>query len=62
MKIICTKAEFAELVRSCMFSSYQEECSGCVFSFFCAQGGQMTEGDLMQRIEDVCEIGDEDDG
>lgn len=58
MKIICTKEEFAGLVRACeqIGASSYTSCSGCVFNTVCAQDGDPSDGDIMYRIEDICEI------
>jgi hypothetical protein len=55
MKIICENVhEFAQLVRSCEGGS----CSGdgCPFWSFCACGGQRCPDEIMDCIEDICEI------
>lgn len=55
MKILCTKDEFALLVRSCM--GEHSTCSGCPFAFVCSQGGdEIFDDDIMEKIEDICEI------
>lgn len=59
MKIKCTKYEFAELVRNCI---PEEGCSRCVFRTACSAGDEPHSDDIMERIEDICEIGDGEDG
>lgn len=58
MKIICTKEELTMLVRSCMYGSHDENCCGCAFADVCSQDGDPQDGDIMCRIEDICEISD----
>lgn len=64
MKIVCSKEEFARLVRNCEHStsSYPAGCSGCVFSTFCTQSGDASDDEIMTVIEDICEIGAEANG
>ena len=58
MKIVCSKNEFATLVRACelITSSSYNRCSSCVFAPICSQGGDLTDDDIMCVIEDICEI------
>lgn len=66
MKILCTKEEFAELVRSCQMSQtglLDGGCSGCVFCGMCREGDHTDdEYYLMNQIEDICEIVSDSDG
>lgn len=55
MKIICNKKEFAELVRNCDGTLFNDGCNCCVFVGLCSQGCSLdTSG--MDFIEDICEI------
>ena len=57
MKIICTKNEFAQLVRSCAWSLEHEDCNGCMFMLMCSGDG--TREDTIYEIsgiEDICEV------
>ena len=57
MKIICSKDEFAALVRQCYRGSRDYSCDGCLFSSICTAGReQMYEDQVMSRIEDICEV------
>lgn len=63
MKIICSKQEFAALVRSCMGSARFEACAGCPFAGICTAGGEpVYDEQIMTRIEDICEIEVEEHG
>lgn len=59
MKLECTKQEFVELVRNC---SPDDGCNGCVFYTVCSIGGEPYQDSIMERIEDICEIGGGADG
>ena len=50
MKILCSKEEFALLVRECQLCEAQHKCEGCLFSGIC------TKTDEMNCIEDICRI------
>ncbi len=57
MKIVCSKEEFAALVRECYRSATVESCKGCLFSSVCTAGYDILNDDhVMTRIEDICEI------
>ena len=56
MEIWCDKNEFARLVRSCAFVTGEDRCGGCVFAPVCAQGGDLMDGDVMYKVEDICRI------
>lgn len=57
MKIVCNKSEFAMLVRNCQRSRVEDGCCGCIFGYFCSQGTEFVdEDDVMDKIEDICEI------
>ena len=57
MKILCSKEEFAALVRQCYRSAMDCRCDGCPFSPVCTCGiEQCYENQIMSRIEDICEI------
>ena len=56
MKIVCSKNEFARLVRSCEQAAKGFRCSSCVFAGLCTQGGDPTDDEIMCGIEDICEI------
>lgn len=56
MKIICTKSEFAMLVRSCAYALQMEDCKNCWFSGICSENNAISDGEIMSCIEDVCEI------
>lgn len=57
MKIICSKEEFAALVRECYRCAREEACTGCPFSPVCTACGNFDYDDqIMTRIEDICEI------
>ena len=58
MKIICSKNEFAGMVRVCerVCQDMYKSCSGCVFNNVCSSGGDPGDGDIMFGIEDICEI------
>lgn len=57
MRIVCTKDEFAKLVRECSISSREEQCCGCVFAPVCSQAQDITDDyEIMSCIEDICEI------
>lgn len=59
MKIICSKDEFAALVRECYRSARDEGCTGCPFAPVCTAGVDPDYDDqIMTRIEDICEIGE----
>ncbi len=61
MKILCTKDEFALLVRNCM--GKHSTCSGCPFACICSQGSDdILDSDIMEKIEDICEIVSDQDG
>lgn len=62
MKIICSKDEFALLVRFCMATECESDCSGCIFETVCMKGEEMCEGAWMSRIENICEIGETANG
>lgn len=51
MKIICTKHEFAELIRACYTNS---NCDGCILS-------RISESDKANCIEDHTEIMEDED-
>ena len=38
MKIVCTKKEFCDLVRSCAFARLENACRGCALSGICGDG------------------------
>ena len=57
MKILCSKEEFASLVRSCLIGARYEACVGCPFACVCSAGGEpVFDEQIMTRIEDICEI------
>lgn len=57
MKIICNQKEFAALVRECYSGCRDERCAGCPFRGICSSGREeFYDGELMSRIEDLCEI------
>lgn len=61
MKIICNQSEFAALIRSCTYSLIENSsCSGCVFAEICSQECDMSDEDIMSRIEDICTIAEVD--
>ena len=62
MKIICSKEKFAQLVRFCATNEFENGCRGCLFECVCMKGDELCEGAWMERIEDVCEIGEGSDG
>ena len=62
MKIICTKEEFARLVRFCSEKEHENMCRGCIFECVCTQHEEWYEGAWLTRIEDVCEIVSDIDG
>lgn len=55
MKIICTKEEFAALVKSCMGGQIYDNCRGCIMGALCSQG-EINDDIPMSEIEDVCEV------
>lgn len=58
MKIICNKMEFAQLVRNCAWSHDNEGCCGCIFITMCSGVDQPDGSELMESIEDICEVKD----
>lgn len=50
MKILCSKEEFALLVRECQLCESEMRCADCLFTGVCQQGMDM------DHIEDICEI------
>ena len=56
MKIICNKREFALLVRECALTKNEDTCRGCLFASICAQGGDSLYDEIMEAIEDICEV------
>ena len=62
MRIICSKDEFAKLVRECMAAEIEGACRGCIFGGVCSKGDPLGDGDWMTGIEDVCNIGEDSNG
>ena len=60
MKIICTKSEFAMLVRNCAYDHSATDCRYCWFQHSCSEMNTMTEPEIMSSIEDICTIEDGD--
>ena len=60
MKIICTKSEFAMLIRNCQYDKCFEDCENCWFQHICSEMNAMTETEIMSSIEDICTIEDGD--
>lgn len=58
MKIICTKSEFAMLVRNCVYDHDATDCRHCWFQHICSEMNAMTEKEIMSSIEDICTIED----
>lgn len=58
MKIICTKSEFAMLIRNCQYDRCFDECKNCWFQQICSEMNEMTETEIMSSIEDICTIED----
>ena len=58
MKIICTKDEFAFLVRNCWHDYADEECNNCWFCAICSQMNAVSETEIMSCIDDICVIED----
>ena len=54
MKIICTKSEFAMLIRNCQYDKCFEDCKKCWFQHICSEMNAMTETEIMSSIEDIC--------
>lgn len=51
MKIVCSKQEFALMVRACECNLISDTCNGCLFYGLCKSLDTGVEG-----IEDICEI------
>ena len=60
MKIICTKSEFAILIRNCQYEKCFEDCKNCWFLQICSEMKAMAETEIMISIEDICTIEDGD--
>ena len=60
MKIICTKSEFAMLIRNCQYDKCFDDCKNCWFRQICSEMNEMTETEIMSSIEDICIIEDGD--
>lgn len=58
MKIICTKSEFAMLIRNCHYDKCFDDCKNCWFQQICSEMNAMTETEIMSSIEDICTIED----
>jgi hypothetical protein len=58
VKIICTKEEFALLVRNCWHDYADEECKSCWFCAICSQMNAVSETEIMSCIDDICVIED----
>ena len=58
MKIICTKSEFAMLIRNCQYDKCFEECKNCWFQQICSEMNTIKEPEIMSSIEDICTIED----
>lgn len=58
MELFCDKYTFAQLVRACEAAQYGlvGSCTGCVFYAFCSHGETPDDGNIMDGIEDICEI------
>lgn len=56
MKIVCSKTEFARLVRRCESCAIDNACRGCMFENVCTKGEELCEDAWMSQIEDLCEI------
>ena len=60
MKIICTKSEFAMLIRNCQYDKCFEDSKNCWFQHICSEMNAMTGPEIMSSIEDICTIEDGD--
>ena len=58
MKIICTKSEFAMMIRNSQYDKRFEECKNCWFQQICSEMNAMTEIEIMSSIEEICTIED----
>ena len=59
MKIICTKSEFAMLVRNCAYEHQINDCQNCWFSDVCSETNKIDyQFEIMSSIEDICTIED----
>ena len=56
MKLVCSKEEFAMLVRECQMCEAVDSCRGCFFTGLCSAVENEAEMYAMSCIEDICVI------
>lgn len=55
MKVVCSKNEFALLVRECQCNIADDYCHTCLFAGVCNTSKENPDA-IMNYIEDICEI------